>query len=233
MRIFILMIVALLVACGGDNGQEAGKSNAGKTTAVVKAETPAESAAGTTPCEMLTEAMIREYLQPGDIEITGESGDTRQSVYCQYKWYYEPTEEEQQQMVDARMAWTTARYEARRKGEPEPPAPKFPSRDNSVFFNVLKPFDNAQIASSSFDLMVQRLSDGMTIKTESAGEIEIHGGEMILLEGIGDKAVWDPDDSQISVLTGAQLFHLKARLAGEADSRAAAEKIAADLIKHL
>ena len=28
--------------------------------------------------------MIREYLQPGDIEITGEEGDTNLSVYCQY-----------------------------------------------------------------------------------------------------------------------------------------------------
>ena len=40
--------------------------------------------------------MIREYLQPGDIEITGEEGDTNLSVYCQYSWFFEPTEEERQ-----------------------------------------------------------------------------------------------------------------------------------------
>jgi hypothetical protein len=97
MRILILMIVALLVACGDGNGQEARQSDAGSAVAAAAADKPKESlAAGTSPCEMLTEAMIREYLQPDDIEITGEEGDTNLSVYCQHSWFIEPTEEERQ-----------------------------------------------------------------------------------------------------------------------------------------
>lgn len=233
MRIIIVTIGALLVACGSDSGQDATQSGAAQTTAVAPVAEPMDASIdAAAPCEMLTEAMIREYLQPGEIEITGEAGDTSQSVYCQYKWYYELTEEEQQEMADERMAWSTARFEAKRKGEVEPPAPSFPSRDSSVFFNVLTPFDNAQLASTSFALMVQRLSDGMIIKSETLGEFEVHGGEMIMVEGVGDEAVWDPGDSQLSVLTGKQLFHLKLRLAGNVDSRADAERIAADLVRH-
>jgi len=95
----------------------------------------------------------------------------------------------------------------------------------------MAPFDNEQNASTSFDTLVRRLSEGMTIETESLGKIVTKGGHMIAVEGLGDKAAWDPDDSQISVLTGTQLFHLKVRVAGREDTRTDVERMAVDLVE--
>jgi len=100
MRIFSLLLISLLVACGSDNGQEATQADTAQAASVSTTARPTGSSApSAAPCEMLTEAMVREYLQPGEIEITGEAGETSQSVYCHYKWYDEPTDEEQQQMM--------------------------------------------------------------------------------------------------------------------------------------
>ena len=77
MRNSILMVVTLLVACGGGDGGDATRSGT-DTNATVAVGEPADSSANAAaPCEMLTEAMIREYLQPGDVDITGEAGRNR------------------------------------------------------------------------------------------------------------------------------------------------------------
>ena len=230
MRFFSLMFIAMLSACGGE-GQESSHSVAEPATPAETSGSKAQLSEDVAPCEMLTEAMVRDYLQPGDVEISGEQDTAGKGVYCQYKWSYPLSDEERQQAGQRQMEWITAKAEARSKGEPIPDAPKFPNTDSNVFFNVLKPFENAQTGSTSFDMLVQRLTDGIKVKTEELGDVEFKGGDLVMVEGLGDKAFWDPKSNQVSVLTGVQLFHLKVRLAGGKDSRADAERIAADLVK--
>lgn len=234
MRVLLLLVVVLCTACdGGNEGDSTAATETPGDTQTTAAATAGGNEPGSSPCELLTEDMVRRALEPGDVEITSEPGTTNQSAYCQYRWSVPLSAEEEQARNDAAAAWMMARIEARASGEEPPERPTFPSLDGHVFFNLLKPFNNAQQAASAFDAMAQRLREGIQVETEAAGTVEFKGGDSIQLEGIGDKALWDPKLSQVSVVSGPLLFHLKVSLPGDQDPREAAERLAAELVQRL
>lgn len=202
------ILAATAITCGGENRTGAAASTvtpddiAGTVTAEVERRTGARPSTDTTPCEILSDGLIRSSFDlDSGVELTRSPSKYSPHPLCTVRWP-KPNAAE---LEKERAAAMSDYLQKKMKGE-DVKMPSFAS-ENEVSLTLYEPeFDSPDEALRSFDIAMKRLSDGITGKHENV-ELTVQA-DLTPVEGVGRKAMWAPSMHQLSVVEGQRIFHL-------------------------
>lgn len=219
------ILLTALIGCGGEEPDLA-ESNS-EATAETSRTTTTED--GTTdPCTVLDETLIRaSFAVPEQAEIELRSYGSSSFPLCSADWEAADAEARK-----ARAGEAFKEYMEKLSRREKASIPKTAKLTDGASLTLLKPFEDSDTAMRSFDTAMKRLSDGITTKVEDR-EITFQR-DVFPVEGVGDKAMWQPQSNQLSVVDGNRMFHVAANTGGgEEENRTIAIKLANAIIERL
>jgi hypothetical protein len=187
------------------------------TLFVAVAITPA---AGETihPCDAFTLADVSSTFEVSGEAVTAERGKAPGNVTCSYKWKKADWQAIEERNRAAMMkALTSGRGTSGLS----------PERSEAELFITFHgtTFKSSAEAVQAFDAMVERLTRGVS---SGAGEAKFEmKATFDPSQGLGEKAAWSNELRQVSVVSGTRLYHVRVRMADDAQAdRAPAEAVA-------
>lgn len=216
---FAALLAAAAIACGGETRTEAAspaqqeKDIIETVTAEAYRQTGAKPSTDTTPCEILSDELIRgSFDLAADVALTRSPSKYSPHPLCTVRWA-KPNAAE----IEKRRAAEMSDYLQRKlKGE-DVKMPSF-ATENEVSLSLYEPpFKSHDEALQAFDVAMKRLSDGITAKHE---DVEMtFQADITPVDGVGRKAMWAPSLHQLSLVEGNRIIHVTVNLgeSGEAD----------------
>lgn len=187
-RLLLIPLVPLVAACGADAG------GSGASAGI--------AGGATHPCDAFTVADVASQFSVAEGLIVAERGEPVANVTCSYEWARPDSAaiaERNREIVLAALAPGGGGLDALKTQEPT-------QTELLITFNDTD-FGNAAEAVQGLDTMVERLEKGITA---SAGEATAtFSSSFDPSTGVGDKAVWSSGLRQLSVASGARLFHVR------------------------
>jgi len=218
-----IALTGVLLALTACNGEKPAAPSASTLPAAAEVKT---SKADLSPCEVLSDDVIRRHFDTADAELTRKQSRYSDDPLCTVSWPKPNAAELEQQRAQAMSDYMTRKM----RGESvERPSLR---TTNEVTLTIAKTdFESAERALESFDGAMRVLSEGMTVKTDR-GEMKSPTYELQPVTGVGARAMWAAGLSQLSVVTDDRIFHVGVVTGSESDQEKA-KAIANDIAPSL
>ena len=219
-------LAAFTLGCGGEAvpGGEASASGGAS---------PATRETGVTdPCVVL-ETVVSDAVSVDPGAITFEPGGST-NPYCEATWRKANADGLEAQQGEAVGEYMSRRMEALARGEEfDETMPSF-RVDATILLTITgREFPDEAAAVSALESVIGNLAEGITVEAEGR-EATFQADYDALVTGIGAKAAWSTRMSQLSVATGARMFHLSVRVGEDpTTNRDLAEVLALEIVAAL
>jgi len=179
------------------------------------------------PCELLTDQLIQEFFEVNLDQINRETSSSS-NPSCTVDWVKPNMEELKKKHQEA-----ISQYMQDKMAGKDVKMPAYPSNNKINLTISGGEFKDKQAAGTAFNSAMQRLQKGTT--AEINGKMEtMFQYETEPVEDVADDAHWVDGLSQLSVLSGVQIFHVKVKVYENAEeNRKSAEAIARILAQSL
>lgn len=204
------LAAALTGACGnGGNGSDPSASGA-------SADRGSRAAGVGEPCGILR-AVLTDVEAIESSTVAFEPGGSTHP-YCDATWRKPDAEALEAQQAEAMAAYMERRMEATARGEAfDEPMPIVQVEGKIMLTIAGMEFGDEAAAASALETVVGELEEGITVETdETTATFRSSYDEWI--PGVGTRAAWSTQMSQVSVAAGNRLFHVSVRVHGDADA---------------
>jgi hypothetical protein len=157
----------------------------------------------TTPCELLTADLLQAQLQVPADSLKNEFDDFAGTFMCTWTWNkanLAEIEEKNVQLVQQKVS-------ASMKGESTQDMKFLPTENQITLTTLDRKFKDAATADRAFDAMIAQLSKGVTGSHDDV-EMTFQAEMDQDVKGVGDRAVWSDQLSQLSIRSGKHIMHL-------------------------
>lgn len=179
------------------------------------------------PCELLNDKLLQEFFEV-DLEALNRKTSSSSNPTCTVDWVKPNMEELKKKHQEA-----MSQYMQDKMAGKDVKMPKYPG-NNAVSLTIYKDaFKDNSSAQRSFNSAMLKLQTGTT--TEINGKTKtMFQYDTEPVDSIGDDAHWVEGLSQLSVLSGLRIFHLKVKVFTTAnENRKSAEFIANRLVSSI
>ena len=216
------LLIAWLAACGGLDAEGPPADEFAETAG-------AGASSGATPCEMLSDELIRKHFDVAPTGVTRTPSQYSPHPFCTASWPRPNAAEIEKEQEDAMNEYVS---KTMRGEDAERPAVR-KSVDEVVLTIRREVFENRQEALSTFDSALRLLAKGRKGETGSAAK-ETPTYRVVPVEGIGEKAAWLPEKQLLSVATSDRIVNVELHIsAGPEAARQKAKAVARDVTPHL
>ncbi len=175
------------------------------------------------PCELLNDQLIQDFFEVSAASLNRKSSESS-NPSCTVNWAKPNMDELEKQHQEA-----MSQYMQDKMAGKDVKYPTYPSNNQISLTIYGSEFKDKLSAKNSFNTAMQRLQKGTT--TEINGKMEtMFQYETVPVDGVADDAHWVDGLSQLSVLSGIRIFHLKIKVYDNAEeNQKSAEAIARKL----
>ncbi|HVT43667.1 MAG TPA: hypothetical protein VMT00_04685 [Thermoanaerobaculia bacterium] len=226
--VFITILAAVALACGKAEEPVTAENVEETITRKVEEQTGLKPSADTTPCEILSDELLRAFFDIGTgVEIARSPSKYSPYPLCTASWPKSNAEE-----IEKKRATAMSEYLQRKMRGEEVKMPSLRTTDE-VSLTLYQPaFESTEKAISSFDVAMKRLSEGMTRSHENV-QVTFQA-DVTPVDGVGNKAMWAPTMRQLSVVDRNRIFHVVVHTGAELEAelekaKALAQRIASEL----
>jgi len=179
------------------------------------------------PCELLNDQLIQEFFEVNVSELNRNTSGSS-NLTCTVDWV-KPNIKDLEKEHQAAMS----KYMQDKIAGKDVEFPTYPS-NNQVTLTIYKAaFKDKTSAQQSFNTAMQKLQTGTVAEINGKTETMFQY-ETIPVENVADDAHWVNGLSQLSVLSGTRIFHLRVKVYDNAEkNRSSAEAIAIKLAESL